>query len=224
MLAREFTYGRAKLTYVLSDPKPEILIISGFHGDEIDVVIPLTEYIEANYHSLPPFLYVPIASPSAALQKIRLNEHNVDINRSYFLNSPEEEAQALMNLLAPYTFSTVHAFHEDPELTSFYLYDYGDRTDMSRFDELKKKLLSERIVLFTGVDDPSDTSLGNVIFNGYIGWDMSADETTIEYGFFQEYTFATGKCRRHYTYEVPGRLPIDRKSVVVSLIMNTMIQ
>lgn len=224
MLARESIYGRTKLTYVLSDPKPEILIISGFHGDEIDVVTHVTQYIEAHFHALPPFLYVPIASPSAAARHTRYNEHNVDINRSYYFQSPEEEAQALMNLLAPYSFTTIHAFHEDPELTSFYLYDYGDRTDMNKFDELKKKLLSERIVLFTGVDDPSDTSLGNVIFNGYIGWDMSADETTIEYGFFQEYTFATGKCRRHYTYEVPGRLPKERKSVVVSSIMSTMMK
>lgn len=209
------SHGSATLSYFLSDPRPEILIASGFHGDEQESIAPLTELVTAFKDQLPPFLFIPQASPSAVMQKTRTNYNHADINRSYFLNSPDDEVQAMITLLEPFTFTSVFSIHEDPEQTAFYLYDIGQPFDKTRIHTLFGHMKTSDIHLFTGIDDENDATLGLAVTNGYVSTASVRPHDPIEYGFFNEYLGSLGKLQHYLCPEVPGLLPLDKKRTVV---------
>jgi predicted deacylase len=217
------SYGRTQLTYTVTEKKPTIFIVSGFHGDESESITPLIQAVTQYEHILPPFLFVPVVSPTAVKLKTRTNEHAIDINRSYFLDTQEEEAKALMTLLENYSFETVYSFHEDPDYTSFYMYDYGNHQQIEQIGKLLRALQRHGISLFTGIDDPSDTTLEHMVIDGYVGIDESNDISKIEYGFFSEYMFSMNKCKRDYTFEIPGMVSTEKKFEIIDIIFRTFI-
>src|SRR3989338_4995521 len=61
------------IRYFQKGESPSVLIISGSHGDEFEIV-PLIEFYLQKYEEfMPNFVFVPRVSPSAALTKTRLN-------------------------------------------------------------------------------------------------------------------------------------------------------
>ena len=220
---QQFSYETIQLSYFLSAPHPRYLIISGFHGDESEVIGILTDVIATHQSSLPPFLYIPLACPSAVARGTRDNQDGIDINRSYFPNSSYEETQALMKLLAPYVFESVFSFHEDPQQSAFYLYDAGIRSNEKPITNLKHQLKMNNIKLFSGIDDPNDKTLGLAIHEGYIYTGECKNVTAVSQGFFHEYTFATGKSKRHITIEIPGLANIQKKKTIVEIVFQTLI-
>lgn len=211
-------YEHTSLRYYRSRPQPpELLLIAGFHGDETQSIAPLTECVREYESRLPPFLYIPYACPSAVALGRRANAHGRDINRAYYLNSIDEEARTLMELLRAFSFRTVYAFHEDPDQKAFYLYDMALKPERISFDGLFRELEQRGVPVFTGIDDPDDLSLNTPIEYGYTGVTEQLGRP-IQHGFFSEFTFHTGKSERHITFEVPGNVPPERKRLVVQQI------
>lgn len=216
-------YDGVRISFFPANPQnPKLLFIAGFHGDEVASVPALTSCLEQYASILPSLLYVPYACPSAVQLQRRVNHHGRDINRSYFHDSADEEARALMSLLAPYAFKTIYSFHEDPDQHSFYLYDMAINPERVSFQPLFDALRSGGISLFTGIDDPDDMSLNMPIEDGYIGFKESRG-MNIEHGFFNEFTFNTGKSERHITFEIPGNVSVLQKQVILQHIFNSYI-
>ena len=215
-----FAYQSTTLLYYQSSRTPKLLLTSGFHGDEADVIPLLTDIIFAHKDRLPPFLFIPIASPSAVSLGTRLNKNNVDINRSYYLDSPEEESQALMHLLSGFRFDIAYSFHEHPGETRFYLYDMGDGKDISKIENLKKRILALGIPLFSGVDDLEDPTLGYHIVDGHV---LEDEEETIRHGFFNGYLLTADITKRHINPEIPGAISKEKKAAILQAIFDILI-
>jgi len=146
----------------------KILLLSGIHGDEFGVILSVKKYIENNGNKLPPFIYIPQVSPSAVLRKTRNNINNIDLNRSFFDDSTDEEIEALRNKIKGISFATVFTFHEDCDRKDeFYMYS-SHTINQQIFLNLKKHLTAINISLFNGIDDPTDPVLNNPIHNGLL--------------------------------------------------------
>ncbi len=215
-----FVYQSTTLFYYQSAGTPKLLLTSGFHGNEADVIPLLTNIIFAQKDRLPPFLFVPVACPSAVALGTRLNKNNADINRSYFLDSPEEEAQALMRLLSGFRFDIAYSFHEDPEERRFYLYDMGEGVDSQKIEELKKAIRVLGVDMFDGIDDLEDPSLGREIIDGYF---LEKEEDAVKNGFFNGYLLSADIAYRHLNPEIPGSISKEKKSVVLQAIFDILI-
>ena len=220
MEKHEFIYKSTELVYYQSSKVPKLLIASGFHGDETEVVEPLRDIVLANAHLLPPFIFVPVACPSAVALGTRLNKNNVDINRSYYLDSPEEEAQALMKLIAGHAFDVAYSFHEHAGETRFYLYDMGDGVEGTKIDALLLEVVKLGVELYNGVDDLEDPSLGVDIVDGYY---LEKEEDAIKHGFFNGYLAKSNLAHSHVNPEIPGAISKEKKKEIVQAIFDTLI-
>ncbi len=218
---KQFLYQKTTLPYLLSGSDPRILITSGFHGDEAEVIDLLTEIVRLYQNKLPPFLYIPIACPSAVSKGTRQNKNNADINRSYFPTSSDEEVQAMIELLKPYQFESAYSFHEDPTQKAFYLYNEGLRLPNKTIETLQNRLTENNIALLNGIDDPIDPTLGLLFTNGYRHIAMDTNGF-IKNGFFPEYLFAEKKTQQGFTIEIPGQLQKQQKKLIVELFFQTL--
>lgn len=221
MLYETYTYAKTPLSFVLSNPNPTLLIVSGFHGDESGSIPLIEKAIDSNQDKLPPFLFIPRMSPSAVALKTRINKDNVDINRCFIANGKHPESSATISLLEPFTFSIAMEFHEDPQMDAFYLYDIGIRNDMKIIDRILNAVKNLGIELFTGIDDPEDPTLGMEIEDGYIGFDEQPGNTDTAHGFFNKYLLAVNKATRVLTFEVPGIVPYNIKDKIVHAIFKS---
>ncbi|MBI3385339.1 hypothetical protein HY030_04060 [Candidatus Gottesmanbacteria bacterium] len=104
MLKNTIVVGQTKLDYFIHGQDPKLLLDSGTHGDEYDI-IPLVENSVKKYlNQLPSFIYIPQISPSSVALKARNNKDNLNINRSYFTNSEVEEIKAVQKIIENYHF------------------------------------------------------------------------------------------------------------------------
>ncbi|OGG11999.1 hypothetical protein A2Z00_04480 [Candidatus Gottesmanbacteria bacterium RBG_13_45_10] len=212
-------YKATTLFYYQSSQKPRLLVVSGFHGDEAGVIAPLTDFITSNPDRLPPFLFVPVASPSAVARGMRLSTHNVDMNRSYFPNTSVEEAQALMHFLEGRTFDMAYSFHEHPGETRFYLYDMGRVVDGKKMATLNEKMDALGVPLFDGIDDDQDPALGRKITRGYAS---ESPDVAVRHGFFNGFLFTSHTTTRHVNLEIPGAVSTKKKAAIVAAIFDTL--
>lgn len=220
MEKHEFTYKSTTLTYYQSAKTPKLLLVSGFHGDETDVIVPLTDIVLESALRLPPFLFVPVACPSAVAGGTRLNKNNKDINRFYYLDSPEDEAQALMKLIAGHAFDVAYSFHEHPGETRFYLYDMGEGVTGAKIDALLTKIKELGIELYNGPDDIEDSALNLNIVNGYY---LENEEEAIKHGFFNGYLAKSNLAHSHVNPEIPGAVSKEKKAAIVQAIFDSLI-
>lgn len=215
-----FNYKSTTLTYYQSSRVPKLLIVSGFHGDETDVVEPLRDIVLANAHSLPPFIFIPVACPSAVAAGTRLNKNNHDINRFFYLDSPEDEAQALMKLIAGHAFDIAYSFHEHVGENRFYLYDMGDGMEGTKIDKLLLEVVKLGVELYNGVDDLEDPTLGIDIVDGYY---LEKEEDAIQHGFFNGYLAKSNLAHSHVNPEIPGAISKEKKAAIVKAIFDTLV-
>lgn len=146
----------------------QILLLSGIHGDEFGVIASVQKYVKNHIRELPSYDYIPKVSPSAVLHKTRNNINNIDLNRSFFDDSTDEEISALKKKIKGVSFSTVFTFHEDCD-RKHELYMYSSHNiNPQIFLKFKKQLNAINISLFNGVDDPTDPVLNNPIHNGLL--------------------------------------------------------
>jgi hypothetical protein len=227
-----FPYTRIPETghkYFLSDDNPTLLMASGTHGDENEIV-PLVEEVVWKYRDqLPPFMFIPEISPSACKLNTRKNKDGLDLNRSFTIPPPADEVKAMMDLWSRYKFGTFLNFHTDPTATDFYLYDgTKDKNRRKRridntwaFKLLKKDIQSLGINLFNGIDDWEDPTLGYTVKDGYAYWPVSTKAT--DYTADDWLIIEADSAKQIINPEIPGRATLEEKSVMIESIIRRLI-
>lgn len=154
--------------YFISGENPKLLIHSGTHGDEYEVTDFVMESILKYEKQLPPFIFVPAVSPSAVERKTRENALGIDMNRKFFSESRDPEVQANIEVIKDHKFDIFVSFHEDPELSEYYLYDVGFGSAKNELALKHNQMLKKwGAGLLNGIDDVEDTSLGFEFIDGY---------------------------------------------------------
>lgn len=209
---------RNSMKYFQKGDTPSLLILSGTHGDEFRVIESVTAYIDKNYSSLPDFLFVPEVSPSAVKRKTRLNCRNVDLNRIFTGTIHDEESTSLKEIIDPFHFHLCLSLHEDPDQHAFYMYDSGT-FEPSKLSQFKHSLLAAGVSLFSGIDDPDDPILGNMIKEGYYSINPTYDFSG---GFIMDYAIKNNICDRFITLEIPGKVDQEENKRITSVVMNAL--
>lgn len=218
------TLGEVKIEYYINGKNPKLLILSGTHGDEYEIIECLRKEIYKRLEKLPDFLYIPVVSPSAVDQRKRQNKDGKDLNRSFFDNSNINEVKTNISILEGHHFDICLSFHEDPEYKDFYMYDFhgADLEKSSTLEKLRKEIRSLGVGLLNGIDDPSDPTLGNVFLNGYKYYPPNESGDTSS-GFFAYWAFSKGIIKRYINPEIPGKLDPNTKEKIVDIIFRNII-
>ncbi len=207
------------LDYWQKGEKPTVLILSGMHGDEFGVIEVVRNYLVANANILPNFLYIPAVSPSAVRLRTRVNERGLDLNRSFKDSIVDHEIDAIKKLLMPHRFQLCLDFHEDLEqVNEFYMYDSA-KLPADNLEKLRDNLLITGVELYSGPDDPHDSTLSNHIERGYLSLPFS--EHKGESGFFGTWANRAGIIEREVTLEVPGQVAGELKSKLVEVLFGS---
>ena len=208
------------LEYYLRGDNPQILFLSGMHGDEYESGAILEEFIKKQREYLPEFLYIPRVSPSAVASGSRLNAYGNDINRQFDSVTQDKEALNVMRLLSKYSFDLVLDIHEDPEQKdAFYLYDSGGMS-ASELETYKTCVQSTTCDLFTGIDDPGDTTLGCTIEEGYYSFRPNwKHDGSVDEGFSSKWMIRNGIAKRVFTLEIPGKAKALLKQSLVEQVV-----
>jgi hypothetical protein len=227
-----FPYTRIPETgqeYIISGVNPILLMTSGTHGNESEIV-PLVEGVVWKYRKkLPSFMFIPEISPSACKLNTRNNKDNLDINRSFIIPPPTDEVKAIMDLWSKYRFGIFLTFHTDPTATDFYLYDgHKDKDHKKRrlditegYTLLNKDIRSFGINLFNGIDDTEDPTLGYEVKDGYTYWPMSTkiNDHSTDYWLIMD----TGLAKQVINPEIPGKATLDQKAKIIESIIRRLI-
>lgn len=208
--------------YFEKGTNPKLLIHSGTHGDEFEVIQFVKEAVEKYEDRLPDFIFVPVVSPSAVSMKTRSNNNGKDLNRIFFSDSKDFEVIENIKIIKNHKFDFCITFHEDPEYFDYYIYDEG-----TNLEESKKVLANNQniknlgINLLNGVDDPSDPDLGSVFVDGYKKFVVSETENTT--GMLTSYLITEGITKRILAPEIPGKLNLKQKEMIVDQIFRDLL-
>lgn len=162
---KKYTYK--KFTYYRFRRSPELLILSGTHGDENIITRTILRNLQQFQSKLPAFLFIPAVSPSAVMLSTRRNYQGLDINRSYINSSIHEEITTGMDIIRRYSYRLCMDFHMDRDQDAFYMYD-SMKMKSSLLRRTRKNIIKCNVPLFNGIDDPYDRDLGNKISGGYL--------------------------------------------------------
>lgn len=199
--------------YYSSHTNPSLLIHSGTHGDEWQVISLVKEALTKYESRLPPFIFFPEVSPSAVKRHTRVNARGQDMNRTFFSNSKEPEVRENIKYLKNKHFELMVTFHEDPTTDEYYIYDVCRSKERKKAILRHNKRLGEAgIKLFTGVDDPDDPELGYEFKNGYrkFVYDEGQDN-----GMITIWAVNRGIVKDCMVPEIPGKLDIKKKRFIV---------
>jgi len=216
-----FHYGKTRLTYYIHGSQPQVLLQSGVHGDEFEVITSLEKTLNKYLTKLPDFLYIPRSSPSAVKLKTRRNQDGVDLNRSFYDDIEAEEARANIELVKKYKFNICFSFHEDPQLKEFYLYDTGLLNNTVLLNQLMSEINKLGINLFTGIDDNEDVTLGFKIEDGYLHSPVTISTTTS--GFFTSWLIKNRLVKHALVFEIPGKVNQKLKDKLVDLLIKKLL-
>jgi len=194
----------------------KILLLSGIHGDEYGVISSVKKYLKKRINDFPFFYYISEVSPSAVLQKTRNNKRNIDLNRSFFDNSNDEEITTLKTNIKGTSFLTVFTFHEDCDRTDeFYMYS-SHRINPMTFSILKKQFETKNIILFNGIDDPRDPILNNNITNGLLISPIEKEKR----GTLWPWLHKNNNIKHCIDFEIPGKAPQQKKDILVQILFD----
>lgn len=214
------TLTHGPITYHLSGDNPQLLLISGTHGDEYEVISSTKKYVEMYKNRLPPFLFIPECSPSAVKLKTRTNDRGIDLNRSFDKNSSDPEVMAIKEIVSHFQFSLCVSFHEDPQTDQFYLYD-SEKMESDKLNTLKVTIKQTGIGLYNVIDDPSDPVLGFKINDGYITLPLDQNEpSTLT---FWGWGLRRGIFSHIYNPEIPGKISLNQKDDIVRILFDLLI-
>lgn len=190
------------------------------HGDEYEAGKLFESFILTDPDAFPPFVFVPVISPSAVQQKTRTNIYGHDINRHFTDSATDPEALQAIELFKQFSCAICIDIHEDPDRTNeFYFYDSGRMTpqELYRYNAIMQ--LTDAI-LYSGVDDTSDDYLGCDIHDGYYSFktDFLVD-TSQDAGFSSKWMVRNGVAKRVFTVEIPGKAPTSLKQSLIASIV-----
>lgn len=205
------------LEYYISGINPKLLIHTGTHGDEYEVIGCVKNSIEKYFAKLPDFVFVPKVSPSAVKAKTRFNSSGIDINRVFYSNSDEIEVVENIRLLEGYNFDLMISFHEDPDFFDYYIYDESQNkiiTNKVITNNLNIKKLG--VNLLTGMDDSGDPHLGHKFIDGYA--EFIYPDNILEDGTATVWAYSNNVAKSILVPEIPGKINLSLKQKVVDKI------
>ncbi len=221
MVRKTTTCGKTHIDYYIHGYNPKLLIHSGMHGDEWEVIELVKEVVAQHKDKLPDFVFVPVASPSAVAAATRTNRFGNDLNRVFFAGTKDEEAIANMKIVQGYSFDTFLSFHEDIEFSQFYLYDSHDFERDDSWKLVKHDIRKMGVSMLTGIDDPNDPNLQFYFHDGYCCYSLQGDvpcSTT-----FEEWSRNEGIVERVIMPEIPSTIKSSIKKRIVESIFKRMI-
>ena len=200
--------------YFQKGTNPKLLIHSGTHGDEFEVIEFVKNAVKKYENCLPDFIFVPVVSPSAVKLKTRFNNNGKDLNRVFFSDSTEIEVQENANILYGHNFDLMVSFHEDPDNDCYYVYDEGiDNIESNKVLDHNQKLKKLGIKLLNGIDDPNDPHLGQEFVDGYNR--LIFDKHPENNGMATVWAIAEKKAKNSLTPEIPGKIDLEKKELIV---------
>lgn len=207
--------------YFQKGVKPKLLIHSGTHGDEYEVIKIVRDCVEKYSAQLPDFIFVPQVSPSAVARKKRRNNNHLDINRVFFDGSKEPEVLANIAIMTGHRYDMVISFHQDNEFDKFYIYDTSTLLPCSLITPLKRHLQKLGLAMYNGYDDPRDPLLSYKVSDGYVYLPLKT--TSRETGMVANWVITHGICNKMLEPEVPGRAPRREQVLIVETIFKEVI-
>ncbi|KKU46749.1 MAG: hypothetical protein UX64_C0002G0005 [Microgenomates group bacterium GW2011_GWC2_46_7] len=197
--------------------REKILIVSGIHGDEGDIIPYLKIFLEQKTKEFP-FLFIPELSDTALQKKTRENDLNQDLNRNFFDDSQNHEISSVMetiNKFEPYSLAI--SFHEDLEFSETYIYDVGEKFYPLNLNQWKKSVIKSGIELLTGWDELDESKpLRSFITDGY-----SYASSAIDNGMFEYWVVHKKLAKRSLTIEIPHNAsPTQKEQLVVNVFKN----
>lgn len=207
-------FKKHDLKYYLSGESPELLVLSGTHGDEYESIPAVKKCLDKYRKNLPAYLYIPVVSPSAVKLRTRKNKAGMDLNRTFFDDSKEPETKDIMEIVSKFKFNLCITFHEDVGRKEFYLYDSGGvaKTDWQRF---KKSLKNLGVDMLNEVDDPTDPILGSEFEDGYKAFPADGADGEGD-GTFWSWAVGKGLVKEIMTPEIPGKASPEMKAKVTN--------
>jgi hypothetical protein len=219
---RKVQVKNSGLSYFVSGDKPRLLIQAGTHGDEYEVTECVLKAMRKYRDVLPPFIFVPIVSPSAVAKKTRANGLGHDMNRSFFSDSGDPEVEQNLKIIQDGRFDLFVSFHEDPTQNQYYVYDiaYHDRPNELVMKH-NQRLKSQGICLLNGVDDPDDPDLGYLFTDGYNKLAFPTGHP--DNGSISSWVFNRQITKEYLLPEIPGRVDLDVKHFIVETFFSEVI-
>lgn len=196
--------------------KRKIIIVSGAHGDEPSGAYALVNTLREKtktekIYKGANFDIVPIINSYGWERRTRTDKNGKDPNR-YFGDRADKKSpkECIMlknffkTITKPYTL--LISLHEDPKQKKFYLYDAGNGKNSPLVKNIFRAVKKTGVQLYTGIDDPNDPLLNQMVMNGYIAVGPNNPAPTLE-----DYLVRNKKVKRAITLEIPGLLPLDKK-------------
>ena len=218
MISRTLKYRLNTINYWLYGKKPTLLLHSGPHGDEYEVIDCVKKTIKKYLNQLPPFLFVPEVSPSAVSTKTRQNKYNHDINRYFFQETTDQEVITNLEIIRNFRFDLYLGFHEHIDHTDFYLYDSSNPKHLVKLKQFMDEIKKLGVELFNGIDDPEDPILKFKMVDGYVYIDPAFERKTN--GTFTSWAFNNNIIKQAIDLEIPGSISQEKKCQIVDLFFN----
>lgn len=217
---KSVSVGKAKIDYFLHGEKPKVLISSGTHGDEPDLIFSVRRAVDKYVDQLPDFLYIPQVSPSAIALGTRKNSDGLDANRAFFPGTTCEETLTIEKILEHQTFDIHVDFHEDEWIPDFYIYDcrVGNTKQSDDIIGLLSDVSALGVGLFEGIDDLDNPNLGNIVKDGYCSPDVTRYDPS-----FDGWTRKQAIAKRTIVPEVPGKASQELKDKIVEVIFKNLL-
>lgn len=199
--------------YYVHGEDPRLLIQTGTHGDEYEVIEIVKKAVEKYEKELPDFTYVPEVSPSAVAKKKRRNWKNTDLNRSFFTDSDDLEVQANIEVLKGHHFDLFVSFHEDHEFDNeYYIYDVGSNKLENKLVLKHNRILKEKgILLLNRIDALDDPELGYLFVDGYKKFGHKVDSDHGIAGWILD----TGIAEEYLMPEIPMKANRETKEMII---------
>ncbi len=214
-----------KIEYEMKGKSPDILIVSGTHGDEPGVVSSVEMAMEKYGNTLTNYFYIPKLSPSAIDLGTRKNKYGNDLNRNFVSGTNDNEAIAVMDLLKRYRFKTCFNFHEDPEDLGFYIYDaFGEKLEnTTEWVKLKSEIKDLGVDLLNGIDDPGDPVLGIEFKEGLHYFPNARPGAKNDDGTLGTWLGLENLVEKYLNFEIPGKAFQETKDSLVDAIFRHLI-
>lgn len=201
---------------------PKLILHSGTHGDECEIIESVKKAVTKFEDKLPDFVFVPEVSPSAVKSRTRTNARGVDINREFYADSADLEVKSNMEIFQKYPAPLLVSFHEDAELAKdLYIYDCGSLKGTELIKSYLRSLPSLGVFPYNGVDDRDDPSLGSEFKDGYRFFPVLARGK--DDGMIPTWVLARELVEKVVVIEIPGKAKRGIKDDLVDLFFSTVL-
>lgn len=212
----------ADLEYYISGNNPKLLIHSGTHGDEYEVIDCVKKSIKKYSYMLPEFVFVPNVSPSAVKAKTRLNANLKDLNRIFYSTSDDDEVISNIQIIEKFNFDMMISFHEDYEFYDYYIYDESQSSiTKTKILNNLKNISNLGVGLLTGTDDLRDPHLGHEFKEGYAEFKYS--NNIAEDGTVTVWAYSNVSSKSILVPEIPGKIKASLKQKIVDKIFEDLL-